>query len=241
MEASAHRLAAVEQKRDLLLFVDLKGMDWDGYLLSRSSSFRKNLRQRERALRRDHSVEVRTATEETLEGDLALLFRLHALRWEGRKSSLDHRSQRILSTLARSIQRQGWLRLRVLELDGQPAAAFLDWRVGHRYATYQGGFDPRWSRKGVGIVLTAITIRMAIEEGAEVFDFLLGNEPYKRRFGAVARQAPTIVLARAMRPIRLLVSAEAGLRRRGDGLARRRGFRSIASTTRRLLPVGRRL
>ncbi|HEY4593430.1 MAG TPA: GNAT family N-acetyltransferase, partial [Thermoanaerobaculia bacterium] len=47
---------------------------------------------------------------------------------------------------------------------------------------YQSGFDPAHSALSPGTLLVAQAIRRAIEEGKTAFDFLRGDEPYKRRW-----------------------------------------------------------
>ena len=44
---------------------------------------------------------------------------------------------------------------------------------------YQHGFDDRYRNHSIGLVLMALTIRAAIDEGAHTFDMLWGTEPYK--------------------------------------------------------------
>ena len=91
--------------------------------------------------------------------------------------------------------------------------------------------------KSVGTVMMADTIRSAIEEGAEQFDMLLGNEPYKLRFANDRYTVQTIVVTRAMHPHRLLASGEAWARRNGARLRGRPGFERVNRVLRRLLPT----
>ncbi len=225
------------QQRSEQPYIDLRGLDWEGYLAGRSSSFRKKLRQRERKLTNAHEVLDRTATEETLEADLAQFFVLHERRWEGR-SALDAPGGRgFVTEFAAAAQRRGWLRLRLLEVDGTAVAAFLGWRVGDRYTFYQSGFDPDWAELSVGIVMLTRTIQSAIDEGAQEFDMLLGTEAYKRRFQNAGRDVQTIVLPRALAPARVLVSAEARARRIGRRVSERPG--GVPHALRRMLPTSR--
>lgn len=236
--SAAKRLAMAEQQRFQTPRLNLSGFDWDSYLASRSPNFRQQLRRRERRLRDGHDIAIRTATEETLELDLAHLFSLHERRWADRASSLQTPGVvPFLGDLATALLSQGWLRLRLLEADGVPVAGFLGWRIGGTYTFYQSGFDPTWASMSVGTVMMADTIRSAIEEGAEQFDMLLGNEPYKLRFANDSYTVQTVVLTRAMHPNRLLASGEAWARRNGAGLRGRTGFERVNRVLRRLLPT----
>jgi CelD/BcsL family acetyltransferase involved in cellulose biosynthesis len=240
MQSSAtKRQAKFEQQRFEVPHIDLTGLDWDGYLASRSRNFRQQLRQRERRLREQHEVEIRTATEETLELDLAHIFTLHERRWAGRgNSSLNTPGVvAFLTEFSRAIFRNGWLRLRLLEADGVPVAAFLGWRLGDVYAFYQSGFDPAWAPKSVGTVLMADTIRSAIDEGAGTFDLLLGAEAYKQRFANDSHFVETIFLTRAMRLNTIPAYGEAWARRNLRDLVDRPGLERVSKALRHLLPT----
>jgi CelD/BcsL family acetyltransferase involved in cellulose biosynthesis len=233
--ASASDRAGILQQRAEQPYIRLEGLDWDGYLASRSSSFRKKLRQRERKLQQGHEVAVRSATEATLDADLSHYFDLHERRWQAQSSILSPAARTFLSAFASAAQRRGWLRLRLLEVDGSPVAAFFGWRVGDRYAFYNSGFDPEWAELSVGMVMLTRTVQSAIEEGAAEFDMLLGDESYKRRFQNASRDVQTVVLPKAMASARLLITAEARARHLGRRFARRPGGKAL----RRLFPTSR--
>ena len=54
--------------------------------------------------------------------------------------------------------------------------------LGKTVYYYQAGFDPEMNAFSPGNLLVAETIREAIEEGRLHFDFMRGDEPYKRRW-----------------------------------------------------------
>ena len=195
---------------------------WDEYLSERSSNFRQQIRRRERKLGKLGDVTLRQAGRETLHADLKTVFDLHLRRWSERGQSAleDPAARDYISRFAAASQERGWLRLNVLEVDGRPVAAFLGWRLGARYAFYQSGFDPEWAEHSVGLVLLAMTVRAAIEEGAHEFDMLLGTEPYKRRFADRSRPVESVVMATAGSPRSLLLTGEALARERGRELAK---------------------
>ncbi len=56
-----------------------------------------------------------------------------------------------------------------------------------QFAHYQSGWDPEFARFSLGSVLVMSAMRLARADGARVFDFLRGQEPYKYRFGAMDR------------------------------------------------------
>jgi CelD/BcsL family acetyltransferase involved in cellulose biosynthesis len=238
---SSLRHTIVEQQQTAVSFIDLRGLDWETYLSRRSTNFRKQIRRGERRLVREHAMKLRSATGDTLEADIAELFRLHDLRRNGfGGSSLEASARQTLAAFAIAAHRRGWLRLNLMEVDGAPMAAFLGWRVGDCYVSYQGGFDPAWSKRSVGVAIEAMNIRNAIEEGAAEYDFLLGTEDWKRRFTAEARPTQTAVLLRARRPTRLLVAAEARARRAGSRIHEHKGVSGLVRSMHGLIPTARR-
>ena len=161
------------------------GMSWQDFLNTKSANFRGQVRGRERRLRQDHHVVLYETEDPTrLEGDLETLFGLHVARWGlAHAEKFAGRQQRaFLHEFAATALRNGWLRLRILELDGRPAAAMLNFRFGGSEWYYQGGRDPEVGRDSVGFVLQVHAVREALNDGVRRYRFLRGDEAYKRRF-----------------------------------------------------------
>ena len=118
----------------------------------------------------------------------------------------------------------GRLRLHRLDVDGRIAAAISCFRYGDTVSFYTTGYDPGLAAYGPGRRLMALAIRSAIGEGAAGFDFLRGDEPYKRSWGAVDRPNQRIRFAtgprgrlitqarQAARPLRFAVTLLRGIR-----------------------------
>jgi CelD/BcsL family acetyltransferase involved in cellulose biosynthesis len=217
-EATGLRLKRRSREAAGLPWIDLASHgDWEGYLASRSSHLRKRLRWLERRLARDHDVRVRrTETSETLAADVDALFELHDRRWQGESSLESPRARSFHAAFAAAALDRGWLRLWFLELDGEPVASWYGWRLGERYSFYNGGFDPSRSKLSPGLVLLARVVEAAFEEGAQIFDFLLGDESYKARFADRTREVHDLTLARSLpHPASALTAAEFGMRKAG--------------------------
>jgi CelD/BcsL family acetyltransferase involved in cellulose biosynthesis len=235
------RRAIVEQQQTRAYYIDLRERDWDSYLAARSRNFRQKVGRSERRLLREHGMTVRSADQRTLDADLNELFRLHDLRRDPLGgSSLRGAGRHSVRSFAREAHQQGWLRLLTLEADGGPVASFLGWRAGNCYVHYQSGFDPAWSHRSVGFVLTALTVRSAIEEGATKFDFLLGTEEWKSRFTDESRPSQTSIVLRARRPVWALVAAHAQARKLAERIENRHRLRSLARSMHVLIPTARR-
>jgi CelD/BcsL family acetyltransferase involved in cellulose biosynthesis len=173
-------------------FIDLSSRSWDDYLRSIGPSHRYNFKRRLRNLMRDYDVRIQYAQsdEERREG-LRHVVNLHLQRWNPRGGSDAFDSAGLVTfhdDLSRAARDRGWLRLMVITLDGQAAAAFYGFRYGDKFLFYQSGFDPAFGHSSVGLVMVGLTIRDAIAEGATEYDMLHGVEPYKFLWTKTVRQ-----------------------------------------------------
>ncbi|HEY6156211.1 MAG TPA: GNAT family N-acetyltransferase [Gemmatimonadales bacterium] len=160
---------------------------WDEYLSSLSASRRQTLRRRERNLERDHGVALTDYGPENLAAGWRHLVELHERRWAngGGGTFSDPRVERLHRAFAEELARGGRLWLTTLDLDGAPAAAWYGFADRDTVYFYQSGRDPRWEDQSVGVALMVKMIRRAIERGYRRFDFLRGDEAYKREWTTV--------------------------------------------------------
>jgi CelD/BcsL family acetyltransferase involved in cellulose biosynthesis len=204
--------------------IDLAGGDWDALMASWSRNLRKQIRQSERRLERDHGLRYRLSDGRgALAEDLGVLFGLHAACHTEDESGFIGAHRAFHEDFARVAAERGWLRLWFLEADGTPVAAELDLRYGGADASYQSGRDPAMQHPGPGIVLLAHAIREAVADGLGEFRLLRGDEAYKYRFASSDAGLETIAVpgsalaraglaARAAAPKRLELALRRGTR-----------------------------
>jgi CelD/BcsL family acetyltransferase involved in cellulose biosynthesis len=104
--------------------------------------------------------------------------------------------ERYFRDVADAVAAAGWLRLGVLEVDGEDVAVLYAFAYEGTLALYNAAFDPTLAPLSVGIVCHAYAIRSAIEEGIRTYDLLRGDEPYKYDLGAEDRWLVRIEAAR---------------------------------------------
>jgi CelD/BcsL family acetyltransferase involved in cellulose biosynthesis len=182
---------------------------WDEFLGSQSQRFRKKLRNSRNRLEREHEVVHRLADAASLDRDLDTAFRLHRARFRTHSCFFcgDHEPfQRDFAALALE---RGWLRLLLLELDGEPVCFEYGFSFQNAYFAYQGGRDPAWARHSVGFLAEIESIRRAFEEGATEYRFLGGDEGYKYRFPIEDPRLETVAVPASSRG-RVAAAALAG-------------------------------
>ena len=157
---------------------------YDAYLASIGKSLRYDVRKLDKSLFQEGRARIEPIGSEDIDRGLDTLFDQHKKRWRKRglpgaffgKSVAFHRAW------ARIASEKGWLWLSILHLDDQPIGAIYAMTLGKTCYYYQAGFDPEKGSVSPGTLLVASTIRRAIEEGKTHFDFMRGDEPYKRRW-----------------------------------------------------------
>jgi CelD/BcsL family acetyltransferase involved in cellulose biosynthesis len=163
--------------------LDIDGVDFDGWLASRSRNFREQVRRRERRLAKAGALRYRLCEEpDAVEQGLETLFALHAARWGDDDEAFLPQFLPFHRTFARLAGERGWLRLWILELDETPVAAWEGFRYAGADWYYQSGRDPAFDRLAVGFVLLAHTVRDAMTAGMRTYCLGRGDEEYKRRF-----------------------------------------------------------
>lgn len=177
---------------DVCPFIGLAARTWPSYLAALDPGHRRDVQYALRRLGREFDVRLEQArSERERRESLSLLVALHQQRWGGRGGSTAFHTPALLAfhdEVSRHALERGWLRLFLLRLDGRPAAALYCFRYGRTFAFYQGGFDPAYARYSVGAAMVALSIKQAIEEGAEEYDLLHGSEPYKFRWARETRE-----------------------------------------------------
>ncbi len=208
-EAVARVLAAEKDRWDLCDFQDL-GSDcglpcWEGLQLSREPQcvcaeaalpagadewldglphgLRRNLRRYREKL--EAAGDARFEQPPAPEG-MDDLLRLHTARWNGRGESgmLAGAAGRFHRAAVDGMTAIGMARCFRISLDGRPAAVLYGFRTGARFWSYQTGFDPALAAFSPGSLVLEHAITSLIAEGVSEFDFLRGDEEYKRQWGA---------------------------------------------------------
>lgn len=176
-------MGAKKISQAICLVLDLPG-SYDAYLSTIGKSLRYDVRKLDKSLFGTGRAQISTAGEESVDEDMNILLDQHRMRWRrrGLPGAFLGRSAAFQRRWVAQAARNGWLRLSVLKLDGSPIGAIYAMALGKTTYYYQAGFDPSHGSVSPGTLLVAHTIQQAIEEGAAHFDFMRGDEPYKRRW-----------------------------------------------------------
>jgi CelD/BcsL family acetyltransferase involved in cellulose biosynthesis len=90
-----------------------------------------------------------------------------------------------MRAIMRAAHAGGWLWLAFLEVEGERAAAALNFDYGDRMWGYNAGVNRAYMDLSPGWVLLGYVLQWCCENGRTEFDFMRGDEEYKYRFGGV--------------------------------------------------------
>ena len=182
-EDSAPR-GCLSEEQATCLCLDLPD-DYERYLATLSKSLRYDCRRLDRKPFTTGEATVRIIGPDEAAWGVRVLFDLHSRRWRRRGMPGAFATRQLKDFHMDAVQAladEGQLRMGVMEFGGSAIGAIYAMQVGKVRFFYQCGFDPAQKALSPGTLLVAHSIRNAIEEGCSQFDFLRGDEPYKRRW-----------------------------------------------------------
>jgi len=177
--------------------VDLDG-DFEAYVAALSKKDRHELRRKMRNLQAAGTTGFESS--DTPAGTAAKLDRFFELMRMSRGDKdefLTPAMEAFFRDLAATFSALGMLRLSTLTLDGVEIAMTLAFDDAEAVYLYNSGYDPAFANLAAGLVSKAWAIRDACERGKRRFDFLRGEEEYKRHLGGVECEVVTLALRSA--------------------------------------------
>jgi CelD/BcsL family acetyltransferase involved in cellulose biosynthesis len=158
-----------------------------------NQSLVKYLKRKTRKFDRDLNHRILTISDlSDLEGSLENLFDLHKKRRNHQLQLGQFRSEdskQLFRNLSYDLFKRGWLKVVFLLVDDQKVACLYNFEFKNRAYFYQSGLDPnpKFAKYSLGYIILAFTIKEALESGIKEYDFLSGNEDYKKEWTRVYR------------------------------------------------------
>jgi CelD/BcsL family acetyltransferase involved in cellulose biosynthesis len=212
LDGSINRPLVIEQLRQRAVVVATRNEipspylplpeSMDALLAAKSSNFRYQYQRSRKRLLATGAVRFLTAGSDiALDEAMRVLAELNRERWQDSGSSFrTERYRQFHRALARRLHERDWLWLSVLTLDGQPIAARYDFVYGGKVWCIQGGWKPSLQNLNLGMIMTGEVIAWSIGRGLREYDFLGGEDHYKRRWADAER---TLVDLEAFNPATL--------------------------------------
>lgn len=157
---------------------------WEEYLAGLSKKDRHELRRKLRRLenRGDFSWYAADTTH-ALQESLSDFFQLMRESRQDKSEFLTAEREGFFQRMMEKLAEQGLLKLFFMDIGGERVASAICFDYGDTRFLYNSGYNPDYYQLSVGLLLKAMCLRQAIEEGMSYFDFLRGDEPYKYDLG----------------------------------------------------------
>jgi|RhiMetdeSRZDD1v2_1073273.scaffolds.fasta_scaffold180854_2 CelD/BcsL family acetyltransferase involved in cellulose biosynthesis len=165
-------------------YLDVAGRSYQEYVDSLSSVLRKNIPYNLRRLERSSGEIVIVTDENGLDKALDDYEKVYNASWK-----IQEATPRFIRGLARTAARNGWLRLGLAYIGGEPAAAQL-WIVHEGIASiYKIAYDERFAKLSAGTALTAKLMQQVIDvDKVRIVDYLSGEDDYKKNWMSHRRE-----------------------------------------------------
>jgi hypothetical protein len=162
----------------------LQGQSFADYMLTRPARVRNTIARKQRKLEREHGYNIRIFTGDDVPLAMVDYNAIYQASWKANELFGG-----LMDGLVTRLSKQGWSRLAILYIEGQPAAAQL-WFVVHGKASiFRLAYDEVWKQYSPGSILTRYLMAYVIDiDKVEEIDFLTGNETYKQDWMSERRE-----------------------------------------------------
>lgn len=160
---------------------------FDTFLAQVQKRARKSFKTKYRRLKKQFEFKfVNYSDSNFVTKGMNSLFDLHQKRWQikgGFEGMFANSGFRDFSlNIAKTFSKNGWLRLYGIEISGEPIAVSYGFCYKNKYYSNISGLDSKYLKYDIGIILRFLIIEKCILEEIKEYDFLWGNDMWKKRF-----------------------------------------------------------
>jgi CelD/BcsL family acetyltransferase involved in cellulose biosynthesis len=171
---------------------------WDEYLGMLNKKDRHELRRKLRRMESQTEWKCYSLTEPAEVADrLGNFIDLMRMSRTDKDEFMTPERELFFYNITQRMAELGQLQLYFLDLDGATVATSLCFDYRGSRLLYNSGYDPEYAYYSVGLLLNAMCLRGAIDQGLTYFDFLRGPEPYKAHLGGQQRSLYQMVVKKS--------------------------------------------
>ncbi|MGE5308722.1 MAG: GNAT family N-acetyltransferase [Deltaproteobacteria bacterium] len=170
-------------------YIKIEG-SWDDYLKGRSKHQRGNIRHVDKMYDQlEHSIT--TYTDERIEEAAGKMLEISRRSWKHLEgTAMTNEDERIdfYRAFMQLAAKEGWLRFKLLEIEGRPAAFLYALRYKDRLYLVEIYHSEEFKTFSPGIFLSHCMLKEAFDTGCTECEFLGKVEPWKQRLTSSARE-----------------------------------------------------
>lgn len=185
--------------RSISPFIKTDG-SWDGFLKNKGSKFRNNIKRNERL-----AEDMGQISYETYEGDsitdtvIKRLFDIERQSWKEKGGSplfSNEINKKFILNIKEIFSNKGWIISHILKLNNEDIAFQLCFDCGGKILEYTTAFNERYSKISPGAIILKIAVKDTFDRKKKEYDFLRGDEGYKKRWSDESRNMWQVVISR---------------------------------------------
>ena len=206
LESALRRAGFVTQRYFLYgnLYLEVAGRTYAEYAKDLSSVITNNLKRANKQILQTGRARVEVIRSGPEVGPAIEAYeKVYQNSWKK-----DEARPEFIRNLVHMCAEQGWLRLGVVYLDGEPAAAQIWITRAGTSSIYKVAYDERFAKLSLGTVLTAHLMQIALDKDCvSCVDFLSGDDEYKKRWMSHRRERWGLLAMNARTPKGLMAAA----------------------------------
>jgi ribosomal protein S18 acetylase RimI-like enzyme len=178
-------------------YLELEGRNFTEYFESLPPTLKNTLKRKSKKLFSANSahVDIITGTD-GLDTALEHFERIYKSSWK-----VAEPYPKFIRRIAQEFAKQGYLRLGVLYVNQEPAAAQIWFLKGKVASIFKLAYDPTFRKQSVGSILTMKLMQHVIDtDGVETVDYLVGDDRYKKDWMSHRRERWGIMAFNARTP-----------------------------------------
>lgn len=170
---------------DVLFELPLPGT-WDGFLNMLTGKQRHEIRRKMRKLYASGSIRFRVVEmPEDIAQEMGVFISLFRSNRLDKSEFMTEQMASFFRSLAESFACHGILKLFFLERNDVPIAGVMCFDYHSSVYLYNNGYDHQYQNLSVGLLSKVLSIKYSIESGKKAYNFLKGNEAYKKQLGGI--------------------------------------------------------
>lgn len=157
---------------------------WDSYIKGLTGKNRHEVRRKLRRLNEAGSVGFHEMTKpQEVQHRFSEFLQMFRQSRKDKEEFLTHQMENYFFKLAMELAENKMLRMGMLTLDDKLIASTFGFNFNNDLYLYNNGFSPAYRHVSSGILCKVMAVKQSIALGMDEFNFLKGDEKYKRHLG----------------------------------------------------------
>ena len=174
----------------------VRGQSFAEYMAGRPARLRNTIARKSRKLEREQGYEIRLFTGAEVPAAMSDYYAVYSASWKA-----NEQYPGFVDDMVARFSQAGWIRLAVLYINGQPAAAQLWFVIHDKASIFRLSYDKVWKPYSPGSILTSYLMQYVIEsDRVNEIDFLTGNDAYKQDWMSERRQRFALSCVKQAKP-----------------------------------------